>query len=113
MRSFTGVIIISLCCLFTGLLTRAQVEQTKAPANAELRRIQNIAPEEMWNRVTECTLPRYPAVAIDTHITGTVDIGLGVSPEGEVGRTLVCLMVLRCWLNRQWMRCANGNSGQM
>jgi TonB family protein len=40
----------------------------------------------MWNRVTECAFPRYPALAIDSHITGTVDIGLGVSPEGDVGK---------------------------
>ncbi len=29
---------------------------------------------------------KYPALAIDSHITGTVDIGLGVSPEGDVGK---------------------------
>jgi TonB family protein len=67
-------------------LTPAQVDQTKAPADTELRRIQNIAPEEMWNRVAECAFPRYPALAIVSHITGTVDIGLGVSPEGDVGK---------------------------
>ena len=55
------------------------------PANTESRRIQNIAPEEMWNRVTQCVFPKYPAPALDSHITGTVDIGLGVSPEGDVG----------------------------
>jgi hypothetical protein len=31
-----------------------------APANTESRRIQNIAPEEMWNRVTQCVFPKYP-----------------------------------------------------
>jgi TonB family protein len=56
-----------------------------APANAESRRIQNIEPEEMWNRVTQCVFPEYPALGLDTHITGTVDIGLSVSPEGDVG----------------------------
>lgn len=40
----------------------------------------------MWNRVKGCAFPRYPALAIDSHITGTVDIGLGVSPEGDVGK---------------------------
>jgi TonB family protein len=88
MRSFSVAIILalSLCSLLAGLLTPAQVDQTKAPADRELRRIQNIAPEEMWNRVTACAFPRYPALAIDSHITGTVDIGLGVSPEGDVGK---------------------------
>ena len=55
-----------------------------APADTESRRIQNIAPEEMWKRVTQCVFPTYPALAFDSHITGTVDIGLGISPEGEV-----------------------------
>jgi TonB family protein len=54
------------------------------PANTESRRIQNIAPEEMWRRVTQCVFPTYPALAFNSHITGTVDIGLGISPEGEV-----------------------------
>jgi TonB family protein len=57
---------------------------SNAPANSESRRIQNIAPEEMWNRVTQCVFPKYPALALDSHITGTVDIGLGVSPDGDV-----------------------------
>src|SRR6185437_5210305 len=55
---------------------------SNAPVNAESRRIQNIAPEEMWNRVTQCVLPKYPTLAVDSHITGMVDIGLRVSPEG-------------------------------
>jgi TonB family protein len=86
MRSFSAAIILALYGLLAGLLTRAQVDQTKAPAATELRRIQNIAPEEMWNRVTECFFPRYPPLAIDSLITGTVDIGLGISPEGDVGK---------------------------
>jgi TonB family protein len=60
-------------------------EETKAAPNTESRRIQNIAPEEMWNRVTECFWPHYPQLAVDTHITGTVNIGLGVSPQGDIG----------------------------
>jgi hypothetical protein len=56
-----------------------------APANTGYGRIQNIAPEEMWKRVTQCVLPTYPGLAFDAHITGTVDIGLGISPEGDVG----------------------------
>jgi TonB family protein len=57
----------------------------KAAANTESRLIQNIAPEEMWNRVTECLFPQYPQLAMDTHITGTVSIGLGITPQGDVG----------------------------
>jgi TonB family protein len=86
MHSFRPAIILPLYGLLAGLLTHAQVDQTKAPANTESRRIQNIAPEEMWNRVTLCTFPRYPVLAIGAHITGTIDIGLGVSPEGDVDK---------------------------
>ena len=57
----------------------------KAAANTESRRIQNIAPEEMWSRVTECFFPQYPPLALYTHITGTVNIGLGVTPQGDIG----------------------------
>ena len=86
MHSFRAAIILALYGLLTGLVASAQVDQTKAPANTESRRIQNIAPEEMWNRVTQCTFPRYPALAMDAHITGTIDIGLGISPQGNVDK---------------------------
>ena len=86
MHSFRAAIILPLYGLLAGLLTPAQIDQTKAPANTESRRIQNIAPEEMWNRVTQCTFPRYPSLANGAHITGTIDIGLGVSPEGDVDK---------------------------
>lgn len=49
-------------------------------------RIQNIATEEMWSRVTRCVFPKYP-VAFNSHIAGTVDIGLVISPEGDVAST--------------------------
>jgi TonB family protein len=86
MRSFVAAIILALYSLLAGRLTPAQVDQTNTPTATELRRIQNIAPVEMWNRVKECAFPRYPALAIDSHITGTVDIGLKISPEGDVGK---------------------------
>jgi TonB family protein len=99
MHSFRAAIIFALSGLLSGPLTAAQVGQTSgtgtnaqvaanAPAKAESRRIQNIAPEEMWNRVTQCVFPKYPALAIDSHMLGTVDIGVGVSPEGDVGNNL-------------------------
>jgi hypothetical protein len=49
---------------------------TNSPTNTEARRIKNVAPEEMWKRVTECTFPVYPPFALQTHITDTVDIAL-------------------------------------
>jgi hypothetical protein len=45
--------------LFFVLPSSAQVA-ANAPANTGSGRIQNIAPEEMWKRVTQCVLPSYP-----------------------------------------------------
>jgi len=99
MHSFMATTIL-VYGLLAGQFMAAQVGQTPetstvianirssdsdTPANTELRRIKNIAPEEMWNRVTQCVFPEYPARALDSHITGAVDIGLAVSPEGDVG----------------------------
>jgi hypothetical protein len=44
MCSFNAAIILALYSLLACLLTPAQVDQTIAPADTELRRIQNIAP---------------------------------------------------------------------
>jgi|SRR5208283_1479932 len=57
---------------------------TGLPPQVDGRRIQNIQPEEMWTRVTQCVFPSYPELALASQITGTVDIGLCVSPRGEV-----------------------------
>jgi hypothetical protein len=51
-----------------------------APVNTVSARWQNVAPEEMWKRVTQCVMPAYPAAALSAQITGTVNIGLGISP---------------------------------
>ena len=39
----------------------------------------------MWNRVIECFFPLYPQLAMDSHITGTVNIGLLVTQQGDIG----------------------------
>jgi TonB family protein len=39
----------------------------------------------MWRRVTECTFPAYSPLALQTHISGAVDIALLISPEGDLG----------------------------
>src|SRR5208337_3970434 len=57
---------------------------TGLPPQVDGRRIQNIQPEEMWTRVTQCVFPSYPELALASQITGTVAIGLCVSPRGEV-----------------------------
>ena len=38
----------------------------------------------MWRRVTQCTFPTYSGLAFDSHITGTVDIALVLSPDGNL-----------------------------
>jgi hypothetical protein len=85
MRSFRAALIVALCGLCGFAEGCAGRPNSRAPANTGSGRIQNIAPEEMWQRVTQCVLPTYSALAFNSHITGTVDIGLGISPEGEVG----------------------------
>jgi TonB family protein len=67
-----------------GLPTGAQVPANASP-NTESRRTKNIVPEEMWKRVKQCVFPTYAALVFSAQITGTVDIGLGISPEGDVG----------------------------
>ena len=62
----------------------SHAQESAKPANAHSGRIQNIAPQEMWKRVTQCVFPTYPPQAFSAHITGTVDLGLGVSPVGDV-----------------------------
>lgn len=48
------------------------------------RKIRNVTPEEMWKRVKQCVFPTYPSLAFNAKITGTVDIALGISPEGDI-----------------------------
>jgi TonB family protein len=45
---------------------------------------QNIPPDVVRTRVRHAVLPVYPAFAIHSHVTGTVEIGLAVSPNGDV-----------------------------
>jgi len=78
--------------VFAALLSLAaflavpSVAQTsiELPPQVDGRRIQNIQPDEMWARATKCVLPAYPAPALASQVIGTVDIGLCVSPKGEV-----------------------------
>jgi hypothetical protein len=66
MRSFKAALIVALCglCgLADGCAGRPNI---RAPANTGSERIQNIAPEEMRKRVTQCVLPTYSALALNT-----------------------------------------------
>jgi TonB family protein len=55
-----------------------------APVGQESPRIKNVSPDEVRKRVTHSVLPVYPELAKQAHITGTVEIDLGISPRGDV-----------------------------
>jgi TonB family protein len=57
---------------------------TDLPPQVDARRIQNIQPDEMWTRVTQCFFPIYPELALASRVSGSVDIGLCVTPQGDV-----------------------------
>ena len=57
---------------------------TDSPPQVDARRIQNVQPEEMWTRVTQCFWPIYPEQALASHTSGKVDIGLCVTQKGDV-----------------------------
>jgi TonB family protein len=76
------VMLFSIAAYF--VLKSSWFQKERAPSNATSSRIQNIAPEEMWKRVIQCAFPKYPQPALDYHVSGTVDLGLGISPEGGI-----------------------------
>jgi len=61
-----------------------------APVRAETR-FQNIPPEAVRTRVIHAVMPVYPEFAKQNHITGTVEIGLGITPRGDVGNARVLI----------------------
>ena len=76
------VVLLSLAA-FLAIPSDAQTS-TDLPPQVDARRIQNVQPDEMWTRVTQCFLPIYPELALASRISGTVDIGLCVTPKGDV-----------------------------
>lgn len=60
-----------------------QAAAEKAQVRAEAL-FQNIAPDVVRTRVIHAILPIYPAPALQAHVTGTVEIGMAVSPRGDV-----------------------------
>ncbi|MGA8763336.1 MAG: TonB family protein, partial [Candidatus Sulfotelmatobacter sp.] len=62
----------------------------RAPARIESL-FQNIQPDVVRTRVTYAVLPTYPADASQARVTGTVEIGLAVSPNGDVGSARVLI----------------------
>ena len=81
-------------------------------------RVQNIQPDVVRTRVTHAVLPIYPAYALQVHVTGTVEIGLGVSPNGDVGSARVLIghpMLITPALEaiRQWRFQPNQVQGEL
>jgi len=80
---------VALSLLLSFARSGSEQTSTTTPPNAERGRVQNVAAEEMWKRVTRCVFPAYPGLALESHIAGTVEIGLGISPEGGVANQSV------------------------
>lgn len=81
-------------------------------------RVQNIQPDAVRTRVTHAVLPTYPAYAVQAHVAGTVEIGLGVSPNGDVGSARVLIghpMLITPALEaiRQWRFQPNQVQGEL
>lgn len=76
------------------VLNNSNVSQTEATVSSEAAAgkgaarnealFQNISPDMARTRVKHGVLPNYPASAIQAHVTGTVEIGISVSPKGDV-----------------------------
>jgi len=101
-----------------GVDTRTSLASVQ-PAPARIGSpIQNIQPEAVRTRVTHAVLPTYPADAVQAHVTGTVEIGLGVSPHGDVGNARVLIghpMLITAALEaiRQWRFQPNQAQGEL
>src|ERR1700688_963546 len=67
-RPLKILIAVALSILLSSAWSGSGQISTTAPSTAEPGRIQNIAPEEMWKRVTQCVLPNYPGLALDSGI---------------------------------------------
>ena len=73
-----------------GDLANALVLVEIPPTRVEIR-FQNIPPDVAKTRVIRAVLPAYPALAKEARITGTVEIGLAISPLGDVGSARVLI----------------------
>lgn len=79
---------------------------------------QNISPDMVRTRVKHGVLPSYPASAIQAHVTGTVEIGIAVSPKGDVNSARVLIghpMLVTSALEaiRQWRFEPNRVQGEL
>lgn len=69
---------------------KAGVPVLTGPVPVETR-VQNIFPDMVRTRVTRVVLPSYPEFAKQSHVAGTVEIGLGISPRGDVASARVLI----------------------
>jgi TonB family protein len=69
----------------------AGVSKNAASSSSASARIQNILPGDIRRRVRHAVVPVYPEAAMRAHVIGTVEIGVGISPQGDVGNYRVLL----------------------
>ena len=67
-RPLKALIAVALSFVLSSAWSGSGQISASAPSNAESGRIQNIAPEEMWKRVTQCVFPVYSGLALDSGI---------------------------------------------
>jgi TonB family protein len=72
-----------------GTVTSQSTTERVPPRNEAL--FQNISPDMVRTRVKHAVLPTYPESAVQAHITGTVEIGIAVSPKGDVSSARVLI----------------------
>ena len=68
----------------------SQTAAEKVPLRMEAL-FQNISPDLAGTRVRHSVLPKYPPSAVQAHIAGTVEIGIAVSPKGDVSSARVLI----------------------
>lgn len=95
----------------------SQAAAGKVPPRTEAL-FQNISPDVVRTRVKHAVLPNYPESAIEAHVTGTVELGIAVSPRGDVTSARVLIghpMLVTSALEaiRQWTFEPNRVEGEL
>jgi TonB family protein len=95
----------------------SQPAAEKVPPRTEAL-FQNISPDVVRTRVKHAVLPNYPPSAIQAHVAGTVEVGIAVSPKGDVNSARVLIghpMLVTSALEaiRQWTFEPNRVEGEL
>ena len=84
-RGLVLLAISSALLIGLALVASGQEVAGSAATAPQAPAFKNLTPEEAGKRVTHTVLPEYPEAARKAHVTGTVEIGLAISPRGVVG----------------------------